>query len=210
MIKSNFLKRLVTSILVIPLFLLVVLKGGLLFNLFLSIIMFLSFIEWIKISSKNFLLLLCGIFFLIFSFYCAFLLRSNSIDGLILLLFLVSISVSTDIGGYFFGKLIRGPKLTKISPNKTFSGSVGSFITSLIIGILFYKNFDLYINLNIYLIIISLSLVSQIGDLVISYLKRKNKVKDTGKILPGHGGVLDRIDGLIFVIPFYYLLNIYA
>ena len=117
----------------------------------------------------------------------------------IILLFLLSISISTDIGGYCFGKLFKGKKLTKISPNKTYSGLIGSLLISVFVSFIFFRNLDLTIN---YLAItIILSIISQIGDLLISFLKRKAKIKDTGKFLPGHGGLLDRVDGILFAIP---------
>ena len=114
-------------------------------------------------------------------------------------LFILSICIFTDVGGYIFGNIFKGKKLTSISPNKTYSGMIGSFICSLIICVLFI----IYFNFSIYLIIYTflISLVSQSGDLFISYLKRKADIKDTGKFLPGHGGLLDRMDGMIFAIP---------
>ena len=123
-------------------------------------------------------------------------------------LYFVSICFFTDIGGYIFGKIIGGKKLTSISPNKTISGTFGSFIFSLIPLILFsnlnYPNLEFGINNLIFCL--TISLISQIGDLSISYLKRRTNIKDTGKILPGHGGMLDRLDGIIFALPFSYLL----
>ena len=117
----------------------------------------------------------------------------------IILLFLLSVSISTDIGGYCFGKFFKGKKLTKISPNKTYAGLIGSLFVSILVSFIFFRNLDLTIN---YLAItIILSIISQIGDLLISFLKRKAKIKDTGKFLPGHGGLLDRVDGILFVIP---------
>ena len=114
-------------------------------------------------------------------------------------LFILSICIFTDVGGYIFGNIIKGKKLTSISPNKTYAGMFGSFICSLIICLLFI----IYLNFSINLIIFAflISLVSQIGDLSISYLKRKANIKDTGNFLPGHGGLLDRLDGIIFAIP---------
>ena len=114
-------------------------------------------------------------------------------------LFILSICIFTDIGGYIFGKIFKGKKLTSISPNKTYAGMFGSFICSLIICMLFIKYLNFSNNLIIFTLIISF--VSQIGDLFISYLKRKAKIKDTGNFLPGHGGLLDRLDGIIFAIP---------
>ena len=129
------------------------------------------------------------------------------------------ISISTDIGGYVFGKIIKGPKLTMISPNKTYSGSVGGLILTGLILILYSINFsseinffyNLYSNNFIYFffIIISASLLSQIGDLMISFLKRKAKIKNTGNIIPGHGGILDRMDGMIFTFPYMYIWIIF-
>ncbi len=122
---------------------------------------------------------------------------------IISLIFLILICVLTDIGGFIFGKLIGGKKLTKISPNKTYSGMIGSLLFSLFFGFLYYyfqKNI-LILNINVFIVILIVSLISQFGDLVISFLKRKAKMKDTGSILPGHGGILDRIDGILLAIP---------
>ena len=122
------------------------------------------------------------------------------------LLFIIMICIFSDIGGYFFGKTFKGKKLTKISPNKTYSGMFGSFILSIFFALGFSYYFNLE-NLKNYLIIsFFVSSVCQLGDLFISYLKRKSEVKDTGNILPGHGGILDRIDGILFAMPFGILL----
>ena len=135
-------------------------------------------------------------------------------------MFILTICVFTDIGGYIFGKIFKGPKLTKISPNKTYSGMFGSFLLSIIAAIIYIKNRELFssllttyeINLFFYndfkflLVILFISLVSQIGDLVISYFKRLSNVKNTGNLIPGHGGLLDRVDGIIFAMPASYVL----
>ena len=112
----------------------------------------------------------------------------------------------TDIGGLIVGKTIKGKKLTKVSPKKTISGSLGSFIFSLFLVPLFIDNFITLNLLELTIITLVISLVSQTGDLVISYLKRRAKVKDTSDLLPGHGGVLDRIDGIIFSIPISFIM----
>ena len=124
------------------------------------------------------------------------------------LLFILLVCVTTDIGGYVFGKLIGGKKLTKISPNKTYSGVLGSFVFSIIFGSLyiFYLKISLNFEINYFIVIIVVSLTSQIGDLIISLFKRKAKIKDTGSILPGHGGILDRIDGILLALPIGLLL----
>ena len=112
---------------------------------------------------------------------------------------IVSITISTDIGGFVFGKIFKGKKFSKISPNKTYSGMIGSYIISFVSTYFLFKNYFNFTDLILFTIIISTS--SQIGDLLISYLKRNVNIKDTGNILPGHGGLLDRFDGLILAIP---------
>ena len=124
----------------------------------------------------------------------------------ILILYSILVAIFSDIGGLIFGKIFKGKKLTKISPNKTISGSIGSFFFSLLLVPLFYSKLGEYNFLILTLITIIISLISQLGDLFISYLKRKAKVKDTSDILPGHGGFLDRLDGIIFAIPIGILL----
>ena len=121
---------------------------------------------------------------------------------------MIFICIATDIGGFTFGKIIGGKKITKISPNKTYSGLIGSYVFALFVGSLFYyiQN-DIYsIDINIFFFVIIVSSISQIGDLIISYFKRKAKIKDTGSFLPGHGGILDRIDGILFALPIGIIL----
>ena len=124
--------------------------------------------------------------------------------------YILSVCICSDIGGFTIGKNVGGKKLTKISPNKTISGSLGSFCFS-IIPLLIYYNIDsseyLLSSYNFFMCIFT-SLVCQLGDIFISYQKRKAKIKNTGKILPGHGGMLDRIDGIIFSIPFIFVIYV--
>lgn len=122
------------------------------------------------------------------------------------LIYSILVSVVTDIGGLLIGRTVKGKKLTKISPKKTISGSIGSFLFSLILVPFFYDKFLEYSLLYLIIITLLISLTSQAGDIFISYLKRKAKVKDTSDILPGHGGFLDRIDGIIFALPIGILL----
>ena len=208
---NEFIKRFISSIIMLPIIILVILKGSLIFNLFLLLLFLLASYEWLKMSKKKFIKSFLGILFLILSFYSAYQLRDQS--GFNFFIFLVLICVFTDLGGFFFGKLFKGPKLTKISPKKTYSGVVGSFVLPLLFGLTYYNytsiNYSELIKINFILLILIISFTSQLGDLIISYFKRIAKVKDTGKFLPGHGGILDRIDGLIFVIPFIYLIIIF-
>ena len=128
--------------------------------------------------------------------------------GPVFFLYALSICICSDIGGYIIGKNIGGKKLTKISPNKTISGSLGSFCFS-ILPLLVFNNFDKFeyslYSIDNFLFCLKVSLACQLGDLFVSYFKRKAKVKDTGRILPGHGGILDRVDGIIFAVPFVFM-----
>ncbi len=207
---NEFRKRLITSLILIPTSIFFIFKGSIFFIFFLGTLFLATTYEWIMMSKKNNLLKFLGIIFLIFSFYTAFEFRVN--EDYKNFLFIVTICILTDIGGYIFGKIFKGPKLTKISPKKTYTGVFGGFLLPLIAGLVVYQYqyTDEIVTEGLYFLIIILfiSLISQIGDLIISYFKRKTKIKDTGKILPGHGGLLDRIDGMIFVFPtFFIILN---
>ena len=209
MIKE-FEKRVLSSLILIPIAILFIIQGSVFFAFFLSILFLVSSYEWLKMSKNNNLLKFLGIIFLLLSFYSTFEIREYR--SFKYFLFIVTICIFTDIGGYIFGKIFKGPKFTKISPNKTYSGVFGSFLLSLIAGLIYLKFFGLNEIVDkdyvlIFLLISFISLISQIGDLFISYFKRKAKLKNTGKILPGHGGLLDRIDGLVFVMPTIYLLG---
>ena len=211
---KEFEKRILSSLILLPIAFFFIIQGFVFFIFFLSLFFLATSYEWIKMTKKNYLMKTFGILFLFFSFYAAFYIREQY--GLELFLFIIIVCIFTDIGGYVFGKTFKGPKFTKISPNKTYAGVIGSFLFSIIAGLVFIKyvdnlGFDQIKNnyqLAILLIVLSISFISQIGDLIISYFKRKARLKDTGKILPGHGGLLDRIDGLIFVMPSIYLLHL--
>ena len=211
--KDEIIKRILSSIILIPTVLFFIIKGSFLFNLFIFICFLITTYEWLKLSKKN-LLKFLGTIFIVISFYTIFKIRNEFDRDYFHLLLVVIICVSTDIGGYLFGNIFKGPKLTKISPKKTYSGVIGGFLLSLIFTNLFLdfssnvKSFEF--TKEMFLFILLVSFVSQIGDLIVSYFKRKSKIKDTGTIIPGHGGILDRIDGLIFAVPVSYLffLNI--
>ena len=202
--NQEITKRILSSIIIIGISFFFIIKGSFFFIFFLSICFFITSFEWYKMTkNKNYFLL--GLVFLILSFLSAFLLRNIFLKDFILV---ILICISTDIGGFVFGKIFKGPKLTKISPNKTYSGMIGSFFLS-IISALYYTSYYglIYWTDNVLLItVILISSVSQIGDLAVSYFKRISKIKNTGKIIPGHGGLLDRIDGMLFAIPFAFIL----
>ena len=210
MINKELQRRILSSIILIPVSIFFIIQGSFTFIFFLSLIFLVTSLEWFKMTKNKDLIRILGLFFLFFSFFSTVYLRQYI--GLNFFLFLIIVCIFTDTGGYIFGKVLKGPRLTKISPKKTYSGVFGSFLVSLLSGLVYIKYLgqkskilletDLIF---IILLILFISLVSQIGDLIISYFKRKAKLKDTGKIIPGHGGFLDRIDGIIFVMPVTYL-----
>tara|TARA_B100000989_G_C19423470_1_gene419696 strand:+ start:80 stop:730 length:651 start_codon:yes stop_codon:yes gene_type:complete len=206
--NKEFKKRILSSLILIPLVLIIIIKGTFIFNLFLIFCLCIILYEWHMMSSKkNYYYF--GIIFLIFSFYTIYKIY-NFNDNYLNFLFILLICISTDIGGFVFGKLLKGPKLTSISPNKTYSGAIGGYILSIINVTLFFKfSFLFYDKIEIlistYVMTVIISSVSQIGDILVSYSKRLSNIKDTGKIIPGHGGLLDRADGMIFAFPFSYL-----
>ncbi len=202
MINNELQKRILSSIILLPLVYYFIVAGSF-YLIFFTIICFLiSIYEWNRMV-KNIEYKFLGSLFLIFSFFTFYELSTTFFWIIILL-----VCVSTDIGGYVFGKLFKGPKLTKISPNKTFSGMIGSYFLSLITFSLIMGWFNFTVNKKFFLLVILISTVSQIGDIIISYFKRLSNVKDTGKIIPGHGGLLDRIDGMIFAFPVFYLIEL--
>ena len=208
--KNEFIKRVTTSLFIIILLIFLLSAESIFFNIFLLIIFFISIYEWKKLSLNN-LIFSFGVLIISISFLSAYYLRKDYYFFFIMVLI---ISIFSDIGGYTFGKIFKGPKLTKISPNKTFSGMFGSFFFSLIIGYFYTYSNLIFLNiikfdfnlLKTFILIMVISSVNQLGDLLISYFKRLNNKQDTGKILPGHGGLLDRIDGMVFSIPVGFLL----
>ena len=210
--NSNLKKRILTSV-----FLILLLIGMFFYSYImivsLIIIAIISWIEFYALISKilkkdnlkdkffRFIYKALSLFYLSGLIYLIFSIESKYSNLKIYLLYSVMVAIMSDIGGLVCGKIVKGEKLTKISPNKTISGSIGSFIFSILLIPFFFKGQIEQNILNMLLITIIISLTSQLGDLLISFLKRKAKVKDTSDLLPGHGGVLDRIDGIIFAIP---------
>ena len=211
--KHEFQKRIFSSLILIPIAFYFIIKGSIFFTFFISICLLITLYEW-HMMSKKMSYYIVGIIFILISFYSVFLLRNydqytNILDpGLTFFLIVTLICVFTDLGGYVFGKIFKGPKLTKISPNKTYAGMFGGFFLSIISINLFvnYTSLNLYFTNQLFIFVILVSAISQIGDILVSFFKRKSKIKNTGKIIPGHGGLLDRIDGMLLAFPFSYFL----
>ena len=209
---NEFKKRILSSIILIPFSFFFIIKSSFLFNFFLFFCFCLSIYEWHNMSNKkNYYIF--GIIFLCISFYLTYSLRNNPNDiSFSFFIFVIIICITTDIGGYIFGKIFKGPKITKISPNKTYSGMIGSYFFAIISSFLLINNSNLIegktydITIELFFFVIIISTTSQIGDLIVSFFKRLSKIKDTGKLIPGHGGLLDRIDGLLFAMPIAYVI----
>ncbi len=207
--KSELLKRILSSIILIPISIFFIIKGSFLFNFFLLICFLITSYEW-HMMSKNKSYYFPGLIFLVSSFFSAYKLIDWA-GSYHYFLTILLICISTDIGGYIFGRIFKGPKLTKISPKKTYSGVIGGYLLSVIFLSIFYNSTYIFLKpveltSDIFIFILLVSTVSQLGDIIISYFKRLLKIKDTGKIIPGHGGLLDRIDGMIFAFPFAYII----
>ena len=218
--SSELKKRILTSILLLSLLSAMYLYSFIMIGslLTMAIIVWIEFYAMVSKIIKNnkfkdrllrFMLKSGSLLYLSLFVYFVFIIESHLTDLKIYLLYSVLIAILSDIGGLIFGKTFKGKKLTKISPNKTISGSIGSFVLSIFLIPIFYNNLIIYDFLTLLVLTIAISLTSQLGDLFISYLKRKANVKDTSDLLPGHGGLLDRVDGIIFAAPLgVFLLNL--
>ena len=204
---TNLQKRIVTSLIVLPVSIYFIVMGGNYIVSFLYTILILGNFEVFSVFKRKLSIIFLDIV-LVISLLSILFLRNDTFASFFLLIWLIILTICSDIGGYVFGKVFKWKKLTKISPKKTFSGVIGSFIFSLLsvflVGFIFQVISGLDPNFLIktkyFVLALIFSIVAQIGDLTISYLKRLEKIKDTGKILPGHGGIFDRIDSLMFVI----------
>ena len=202
--SKELVKRILSSIILLPLVFYFLTSGSFLLILFIVLCFIITFYEWNKMNKNKFYKIF-GIIFLLFSFYTFYHLSVE----LFLLIYVILICISTDIGGYFFGKIFKGPKLTTISPNKTYAGMFGGYLLSLICLIVITNFIDYSIKtFQLILITILLSTVSQVGDIIVSYFKRQANIKNTSNLIPGHGGLLDRIDGMIFAVPVLYLIEL--
>ncbi len=213
MINKDIKKRIITSLVLLLIFFLIFRYNFVLVFLLL-ITSILSIIEFLNISKKiikaKFILILSNSFFISYIFTISFLFFffTNFPQLKILTFCILLCCIASDIGGFVFGKIFRGPKLTKISPNKTISGSIGSIILSSFVFLISLFYFTNFFDINFLIIGIFTSIACQLGDLLFSFLKRKAKIKDTGNFLPGHGGVLDRLDGILLGLPLGFLVLI--
>ena len=203
---NNLFKRILSSIILLPLSYYIITTGSYLLLFFILILFLISIFELNKMLNNK-IYKIFGFLFLFCSFFAFYKLSTD----LILVFLLIVVCVSTDIGGYFFGKIFKGPKLTKISPKKTYSGMLGGYFLALLNTSLISRFIDqLEISYKLIILIFFISSISQIGDVIVSYFKRSSKIKDTGNIIPGHGGLLDRIDGMIFVFPVLFLIKFFG
>jgi len=197
---SNFKKRFIISLLAFPI-IYILLYQIILSNLLIVVVCLFCIYEWNKIFKKKNYIFFLGLLVLLFFFFS--LLKIYNLEHYNLkFMWLILIAWLTDIGGYVFGKLFGGPKLIKISPNKTWSGAFGSLILSQIAFLIFFLDINYKLNSNIFFFQILLSIIGQVGDILMSYIKRINNKKDTSNFIPGHGGFLDRVDGLIWIFLF--------
>jgi phosphatidate cytidylyltransferase len=197
---SNFKKRFVISLLAFPI-IYSLLYQKIFSNILIVIVCLFCAYEWNKIFNKKNYIYIFGLVILLVFFFSIIKIY-NLQDYNLKFLWLILIAWLTDIGGYIFGKLFGGPKLTKISPNKTWSGAFGSLILSQFACLIFFLDSNYILNFNIFLLQLLLSITGQIGDILMSYIKRLNDKKDTSNFIPGHGGFLDRVDGLIWIFIF--------
>ncbi|MDA7606606.1 phosphatidate cytidylyltransferase [Pelagibacteraceae bacterium] len=210
----ELVKRILTSLTLLPVLIYCTYNSGLYFIIFLSAIYFFSFYEIFK-NTKSLLFNVTSNIIIIFALLSFYYLRADTNSSLAILYWVLLSTFLSDIGGYISGNIFKGRKLTKISPNKTISGSVGSIVFScmslpilnFLQEILLAEKLVNFYQLKYFLITILFSIVCQFGDLFVSFWKRKIEVKNISNILPGHGGVLDRIDGLIFVLIFSFLIK---
>jgi phosphatidate cytidylyltransferase len=212
----ELVNRVLTSLVLLPILVFSIYYSGIYFVVFLSVVYVLSFYEIIK-NTKSLKFNFIANIILIFSLYSFYYLRGSTDYSLIITYWIITATFLSDTGGYIFGKTFKGKKLTKISPNKTYAGLIGSVFLSIssLIFLNVFQNLFLTENLiNFYqlkflILTFLISIVCQLGDLCVSFCKRRIDIKNISNILPGHGGVLDRIDGLIFVLIFSFIIKMF-
>ena len=210
---NNLQKRILTSIIILPISIFFILKGGNYIVSFLYAILILGNFEAFSAFKRKLSIIIIDVI-LVMALLALLHLRNDTASSFFLLLWIVILTIFSDVGGYIFGKIFKGKKISKISPNKTISGIIGSFIFAVLsvffisftISLMSGLENNFFLKPKYFIIALLFSFAAQLGDLFISYFKRLEKLKDTGKILPGHGGIFDRIDGLMFVVILAYIL----
>ena len=210
---NNLQKRILTSIIILPISIFFILKGGNYIVSFLYAILILGNFEAFSAFKRKLSIIIIDVI-LVMALLALLHLRNDTASSFFLLLWIIILTIFSDVGGYIFGKIFKGKKISKISPNKTISGIIGSFIfavlsvffISFIVSLMSGIENNFFLKPKYFILALLFSLAAQLGDLFISYFKRLEKLKDTGKILPGHGGIFDRIDGLMFVVILAYIL----
>ena len=216
---NNLQKRILTSIIVFPFSIFFILKGGNYIVSFLYAVLILGNFEVFSVFKRKLSIIFLDVI-LVISLLSILQLRNDTASSFVLLIWIIILTICSDIGGYTFGKIFKWKKFTKISPNKTVSGALGSFVFSLasvfllgfVMELISGLDSDFFLKPKFFFLALIFSLSAQIGDLTISYFKRLEKIKDTGKLLPGHGGIFDRIDSLMFVVItayIFYNLNLF-
>ena len=212
---NNLNKRILTTVIVLPASLFFIIKGGNYIVSFLYAVLILANFEAFSVFKRKITIIFLDVV-LVISLLSLLHLRNDTVSSFVLLLWVILLTVSSDVGGYTVGKIFKWKKFKFISPNKTLSGVLGSFIFSIIsvfimafiVQFIFEIDFNYFLKFKYFVLALIFSLVVQIGDLIVSYFKRLEKIKDTGSLLPGHGGIFDRVDGLMFSIIianiFYY------
>ena len=214
MISNNLKKRIFTSLILLSL-LFFIFNFNLILLYFLIVVGVMSILEFLNLTKNIFTnklnkFFIKSFFIIYISIFCFMFFFFSNKDGLKIILYILLLGcIASDVGGFIFGKIFKGPKLTKISPNKTYTGSLGSIIFTLTVVIFLFSYSIQFFNYRVVIIALTTSIFCQIGDLIFSYLKRKAKIKDTGSILPGHGGVLDRIDGILLGVPIGFFPLVY-
>ena len=210
---SNIKKRILSSIIILTVSLFFILKGGNYIVSFLYAILILGNFEVFSAFKRKLTIILIDLI-LVISLLAVLFLRNDTASSFFLLLWVIILTILSDVGGYLFGKFFKGKKISKISPNKTLSGVIGSFVFSIfsvflidiVVEIFTGIDNNFFLKPKFFILAIVFSVTAQLGDLTISYFKRLENIKDTGKIIPGHGGIFDRIDGLMFVVILAYIL----
>ncbi len=216
--SPTLIKRIISALILAPCFLFAIIYGGWLLAAWLLLSFVISLYEWFGLSKRLTYfapLMFFGTVYMAISYGSFLALREiYSLDMLLIFLGMIWFS---DIGAYFVGKTIGGPKLIEhISPNKTWSGFGGALISPAIFSVLWVIVFgtDTFFDQSpwyfLYPIMFTLGIilgaVGQAGDLLVSFIKRQAKVKDTGHIIPGHGGLLDRIDSMLLGAPVFLII----